>query len=147
MEQTFLMIKPDGVQRMLAGEIIKRLEGKGFRPVAVKMMQMSREMGEKHYAEHRGKPFFPDLVAFISSGPVLAMVWEGENIIRQCRTLMGSTDPGEAAPGTIRGDLGQTMSRNIIHGSDSPTAAAREIALFFQPEEILAYSRDIDKWM
>ncbi len=131
MEQTFVMVKPDGVQRKLVGEIISRLERKGFILRAAKMMQIDAELAGRHYAEHQGKPFFPGLVEFISSGPVVAMVWEGENAVAAVRKLMGATDPLEAAPGTIRGDLAAVMSENLIHGSDSPEAAQREIGLFF----------------
>lgn len=131
MEQTFVMVKPDGVQRKLVGEIISRLERKGFILRAAKMMQIDAELAGRHYAEHQGKPFFPGLVEFISSGPVVAMVWEGENAVAAVRKLMGATDPLEAAPGTIRGDLAAVMSENLIHGSDSPEAARREIGLFF----------------
>jgi nucleoside-diphosphate kinase len=131
LEQTFVMVKPDGVQRKLVGEIISRLERKGFILRAAKMMQIDAELAGRHYAEHQGKPFFPGLVEFISSGPVVAMVWEGENAVAAVRKLMGATDPLEAAPGTIRGDLAAVMSENLIHGSDSPEAAQREIGLFF----------------
>lgn len=131
MEQTLVLVKPDGVQRKLVGEIISRLERKGFILRAAKMMQIDEELAGRHYAEHQGKPFFPGLVEFISSGPVVAMVWEGENAVAAVRKLMGATDPLEAAPGTIRGDLAAVMSENLIHGSDSPEAAQREIGLFF----------------
>ncbi len=131
MESTFVMVKPDGVKRALVGEIIKRLEGKGFILRAMKMMQITPELAEEHYAEHKGKPFFPGLVEFITSGPVVAMVWQGEKAVSAVRALMGATDPHAAAPGTIRGDLATVMSENLIHGSDSPAAAEREIKLFF----------------
>jgi len=147
MERTFVMVKPDGVQRNLVGEIIRRIEQKGFKLLAMKMMSISRELGAKHYSEHQGKPFFGELVDFIVSGPVVAMVWEGEGVIKGVRALMGKTDPAEAAPGTIRGDLATTMSFNIIHGSDSPAAAQREINLFFKPEDICEYQREVDKWI
>ncbi|MEN6463168.1 MAG: nucleoside-diphosphate kinase [Syntrophomonas sp.] len=138
MERTFTMIKPDGMKRRLAGEIVKRIELKGYRPVGMKLMVISEELAGKHYAEHKDKPFFGELVDFITSGPVLAMVWEGENVISAMRTMMGKTNPQEAAPGTIRGDMAITMSENIIHGSDSPASAEREINLFFKPEELLS---------
>ncbi|MEN6389030.1 MAG: nucleoside-diphosphate kinase [Syntrophomonas sp.] len=131
MEQTFVMVKPDGVQRKLVGEIISRLERKGFILRAAKMMQIDEELAGRHYAEHQGKPFFPGLVEFITSGPVVAMVWEGENAVAAVRKLMGATNPLDAAPGTIRGDLATVMSENLIHGSDSLEAAQREINLFF----------------
>lgn len=136
MEQTFFMVKPDGVARGLTGQIIQRLENKGFRLAAMKMMCITPESAAQHYAEHQGKPFFEDLVAFITSGPVVAMVWEGPGVIKTVRGMMGSTDPAEAAPGTIRGDLAHTLSRNVVHGSDSSQAALRETALFFTAAEI-----------
>ena len=138
MQQTFVMVKPDGVQRGLVGEVIRRLEQKGFRLAAMKMMKIDRPMAENHYAEHRGKPFFGELVDFITSGPVVAMVWEGPNVIQAVRTIMGKTDPLEAAPGTIRGDFGNSINFNIVHGSDSKASAQREIELFFSPAEILS---------
>lgn len=147
MERTFAMVKPDGVERGLIGEVIKRIEQKGFRLVALKMMVISEELARKHYAEHAEKSFFPELVSFITSGPVVAMVWEGEGVIAALRTMMGKTNPLEAAPGTIRGDLAINVSQNIIHGSDSKESAEREIALFFKPQEIISYTRDIDKWI
>jgi len=137
MNRTFAMIKPDGVPRGLVGEIISRFEKKGLKIVALKMMQITPELAEKHYAEHIGKPFFADLVRFITSGPVAAMVLEGENAVPIVRTMMGATDPKESAPGTIRGDLAMTINENIIHGSDSAESAWREIGLFFKEEEIM----------
>lgn len=147
MEQTFIMVKPDGVQRLLIGEIIRRIETKGFKLKAMKLMTIDKGLAQKHYAEHEGKPFFGELVDFITSGPVVAMVWEGENIISTMRSIMGKTNPAEASPGTIRGDLAVKVDHNIIHGSDSPEAARREINLFFNSEEIIDYQRDIDKWI
>jgi len=147
MEKSFVMIKPDGVQRGLAGEIISRLERKGLRLAAIKMLQISPELAASHYAEHRDKPFFGELTSFITSGPVVAMVWEGLNAVTVIRTLMGKTNPAEAAPGTIRGDLALFMGNNVIHGSDSLQSAEREIKLFFRPEEVLAYSRATDSWV
>lgn len=137
MERTFAMVKPDGVQRGLVGEVISRLEKRGIRIVALKMMTITRKLAEQHYAEHSGKPFFAELVNFITSGPVVAMVLEGENVIGMVRTMMGATDPQEAAPGTIRGDLAINMQNNIIHGSDSPASAAREIYFFFAEKELV----------
>lgn len=131
MESTFVMVKPDGVKRALVGEIIKRIERKGFTLRAMKMTQITTQLAQQHYAEHQGKPFFQGLVEFITSGPVVAMVWEGEKAVSAIRTLMGATDPHAAAPGTIRGDLATVMSENLIHGSDSLEAAEREIKLFF----------------
>lgn len=147
MQRTFVMVKPDGVQRGLTGEIIRRIQSKGFRLAGMKLMQISPELAQEHYQEHQGKPFFKDLVTFITSGPVVAMVWEGPQVITAMRTMMGKTNPGEAAPGTIRGDLATSINFNVIHGSDSPEAAQREIKLFFKEEEILDWQRDADKWI
>jgi nucleoside-diphosphate kinase len=130
-QRTFVMVKPDGVRRGLAGEVISRLERKGLRLTQARLLTIDGALAERHYAEHVGKPFFPDLVAFITSGPVLAMEWEGEEAVEVARTLMGTTDPRKAAPGTIRGDLGLVMTENIVHGSDSTASAERELALFF----------------
>ncbi|MGE5544571.1 MAG: nucleoside-diphosphate kinase [Bacillota bacterium] len=137
MERTFLMIKPDGVERRLIGEVISRIEIKGFRMVAIKMLMISEKLAKEHYAEHVEKPFFHEMLSFITSGPVVAMVWEGDNAIKSIRELMGATDPAQSKPGTIRGDLGESISRNVVHGSDSPTAAEREISLFFDSNELL----------
>jgi len=147
MEQTFLMVKPDGVQRGLIGEIVKRLECKGFQLAAAKLMVISREQAEKHYEEHASKPFFGELVNFITSGPVFAMVWQGDQVIALSRTLMGKTNVLDAAPGTIRGDFALHTGMNLIHGSDSPESAAREIANFFGSSELVDYKRDIQNWM
>ncbi|EIT86591.1 nucleoside diphosphate kinase [Fictibacillus macauensis ZFHKF-1] len=134
MEKTFLMVKPDGVERKLIGEIVTRFEKKGFQLVGAKLMTISRDLAENHYGEHKERPFFGELVDFITSGPVFAMVWEGENVISVARNMMGKTNPADAAPGTIRGDYATQMSNNIIHGSDSPESALREIGLFFSEE-------------
>jgi nucleoside-diphosphate kinase len=147
MERTFIMVKPDGVQRNLIGEIVSRFEKKGFQLVGAKLMQVSRELAEQHYAEHKERPFFGELVDFITSGPVFAMVWEGENVIAAARQMMGKTNPQEAAPGTIRGDFGLTVGKNVIHGSDSPQSAEREINLFFKEEELVNYSKLINQWV
>ncbi|HHT46022.1 MAG TPA: nucleoside-diphosphate kinase [Firmicutes bacterium] len=147
MQKTFVMIKPDAVQRNLIGEIIGRLEKKGLKLVAAKMMILSREMAEKHYAEHKGKSFFDDLVEFITSGPVMAMVWEGIEAVKVVRKLMGNTDPQEAAPGTFRGDYALFTGNNIVHGSDSPESASREISLFFLENELISYRKDLDTWV
>ncbi|GAB6179130.1 nucleoside-diphosphate kinase [Desulfotomaculum defluvii] len=147
MERTYLMVKPDGVQRGLVGEIISKFEQKGYKIVGLKMMQISREVAEKHYGEHKGKPFFADLVEFITSGPVVAMVIEGKEVVATAREMMGATNPLKAACGTIRGTYGVDVGRNIIHGSDSLESAAREIAIFFQPEELVDYGRAIDTWI
>ena len=147
MEQTFIMVKPDAVQRNLIGEIINRFEQKGFKLVAAKLMQVNDALAKEHYKEHVGKPFFHDLIQFITSGPVFAMVWEGENVITSARTMMGKTNPQEANPGTIRGDYGVVTHRNIIHGSDSKESAIREINLFFKEEEIITYHKEVDRWL
>lgn len=147
MERTYLMVKPDGVQRGLAGEIIARFEKRGFKIAALKMLRISRELAEKHYGEHVGKPFFESLVGFITSGPVVAMVVEGKDAVSAVREMMGATDPLKALPGTIRGTYGIDIGRNVIHGSDSKESAAREIALFFKEEELWDYSRAIDRWI
>ncbi|ACA39524.1 nucleoside-diphosphate kinase [Lysinibacillus sp. fkY74-1] len=130
-EQTFLMVKPDGVERQVVGDIVDRFERRGFVMKGAKLMVIPKELAEKHYAEHAERPFFGELVDFITSGPVFAMVWEGENVIKLARTMMGATKPEESNPGTIRGDYATTVSHNIIHGSDSLASAEREIALFF----------------
>lgn len=147
MEQTFLMVKPDGVQRGLIGEIVKRFEQKGMQLVAAKLMVITKEQAEFHYAEHREKPFFRELVDFITSGPVFAMVWQGDQVIQLSRALIGKTNVLDAAPGTIRGDFALHTQLNLIHGSDSPESAAREIGNFFRPEEILAYEKPINRWI
>lgn len=146
-ERTFVMLKPDAIQRGLMGEIIGRLEARGFKPIAMKLMHIPKELGERHYAEHKGKSFFNPLVEYITSGPVLCMVWEGENIVIALRTMMGKTNPQDAAPGTIRGDFAQQTGRNIIHGSDSPESARREIGLFFNDYELQEHKRSIDPWL
>ena len=129
--KTFFMIKPDGVQRNLVGEIISRVEAKGFLITKIKMMTISQELAEKHYEEHKDKPFFSDLVSFITSGPVVAMQVEGENVVLQIRNLMGATNPSESTPGSIRGDLATELDKNVVHGSDSDESAERELLLFF----------------
>lgn len=134
MERTFVMLKPDAVKRRLIGEILRRIEAKNLTIVAMKMIRIDRKLAETHYGEHRGKPFFTDLVDFVTSGPAVAMIVEGPNAISVMRTLMGATNPFTAAPGTIRGDFGLDLTQNLIHGSDSPQSASRELALFF-PEE------------
>ena len=129
--KTFFMIKPDGVQRNLVGEIISRVEAKGFSITKIKMMTISKELAEQHYGEHKDKPFFKDLVSFITSGPVVAMQVEGENVVLQIRNLMGATNPSESTPGSIRGDLATELDKNVVHGSDSDESAERELELFF----------------
>ncbi len=147
MERTFVMLKPDAVQRGLVGEIISRLERKGLKIVAMKMLWIKRELAENHYAEHREKPFFESLVDYITSGPVVAMVVEGKNAVKVVRTIVGATNPQEAQPGTIRGDYGMDIGRNVIHASDSIESAEREISLFFKPEEIFDYKRIDEDWL
>lgn len=137
MERTFIMVKPDGVQRRLAGEIIRRFETRGLRLIGLKMLIPSRELAEKHYAVHRDKPFFGELVDFVTSGPVVAMVWESSDAIRLCRIMIGATKPVDAAPGTIRADFTTELQTNLVHGSDAPETAHDEIALWFKPEELL----------
>lgn len=147
MEKTFLMVKPDGVQRNLVGTIVSRLENKGFKIVGAKLMNVSEDLAKTHYAEHSERPFFSELVDFITSGPVFAMVLEGEDAIKIARTVVGSTNPAEASPGTIRGDFGLTVGKNIIHGSDSPESAEREINLFFNASELVDYNLNNANWI
>lgn len=146
-QRTLVLIKPDAVQRGLTGEILARLERRGLRIVALRLLHMEEAMARQHYAPHAGQPFFPGLVHFITSSPLVAMVLEGSDAVEVVRQSMGATDPRQAAPGTIRGDLAIDIGRNLVHGSDSPEAAAREIALFFTPEEIISYGRDADRWI
>lgn len=147
MERTFVMVKPDGIQRGISGQVISRFEAKGLKLVAARFMTIGTELAAKHYGEHRGKPFYEKLVNFITSGPVLAMVWEGEDAISVVRTLVGKTSPREAGPGTIRGDYGMTTGRNIIHASDSQASADREIGLFFRKEDVQNYTRIDEVWL
>ncbi|MBA3924963.1 nucleoside-diphosphate kinase [Listeria rustica] len=147
MERTYLMVKPDGVERGLIGEVVARLEKKGLKLVGAKLMRINEDLAKQHYAEHVGKPFFPDLLQFITSGPVFAMVWEGDDAVAIARLMMGKTNPLEAGQGTIRGDFAVHMNRNVIHGSDSVENAAREIGLFFKTEELLSYDKAIDVWL
>ena len=148
-ERTFVMVKPDGVQRGLIGEIVFRFESRGLKLVGAKFMQISQDLAHDHYGEHEGKPFFEGLVEFITSGPVMAMVWEGQDATRQVRQMMGETDPADAAPGTIRGDFGLDLGRNVIHGSDNedPGANEREIDLFFDDEELVDFDRIDEPWL
>ena len=129
--KTFFMIKPDGVKRNLIGEVISRVEGKGFKITKIKMMIISQDLAEEHYGEHKDKPFFSDLISFITSGPVVAMQVEGENVVLQIRNIMGATNPSDATPGSIRGDLAIELDKNVVHGSDSDESAERELNLFF----------------
>ena len=145
MERSLVLIKPDAVQRGLAGEIISRLERKGLKVVAMKMLHMDKALAQRHYAIHKDKPFFAELVDFITSSPIIAIIIQGRNAVAMVRQMMGETDPAEASPGSIRGDLGTDITQNLIHGSDSPENASKEISLFFSEEEILDYTRDINK--
>lgn len=147
MERTFLMLKPDAIQRGLVGQVIARFESKGFKLVGMKLMQVDRALAEEHYAEHRGKSFFEPTVHYIMSSPVVAMVWEGKNVVALAREMMGATNPANANPGSIRGAFGMDISRNVIHGSDSVTSAAREISLYFKPNELAEYQKVGQEWL
>ena len=147
MEKTLVLVKPDGVQRGLIGEVISRLERRGLRLVAAKFMQVSLELAEKHYAIHKGKPFFEGLIRYITSTPVMAMVWEGPKAVAGVRQTMGATIPTEAAPGTLRHDFALEIGRNLTHASDSPENGETEASLWFQPDEMVAWGRDIDRWI
>jgi nucleoside-diphosphate kinase len=146
-ERTFAMLKPDAVQRGLVGEIVNRFERRGLKIVAIKMVHVTPEFANRHYAVHVGKPFFEGLIKYITSGPVVAMVLEGTNAIEVARGTMGATNPAKAAPGTIRADYSLEMGRNLVHGSDGPETAAFEIDLWFQPAEVVGYGRDVDNWI
>ena len=141
------MLKPDGVQSGLIGDVVRRVENKGYKRVAMKMLRLTKETAQEHYGEHVGKPFFGDLVGFITSGPVVAMIVEGETAVFASRSMMGMTDPKDSTPGTIRGDFGINLSRNVVHGSDSPESASREISIFFQEEEIFDFRRADEDWV
>ena len=147
MERTFLAVKPDGVQRHLVGEIISHYETKGFKLVGLKLIHPTRELAEKHYAVHKERPFFAGLVDFITSGPVVAMVWEGDGVVASARKIIGATNPLTAEPGTIRGDFGVNIGRNIIHGSDAIETAQTEIALWFNSEELVEWTQSITSWV
>ena len=147
LEKTFVLVKPDGVQRGLIGEIIKRLERRGLKLSAAKFMLVSEELAEEHYAIHKGKPFYEGLISYITSGPVMAMVWEGPNAIQAIRQTMGATRPLEASPGTVRHDYGLEVGRNLTHASDGPETASSEINLWFKPEELTDWARDTDAWI
>ena len=147
MERTFIAVKPDGVQRGLVGEIIGRFERKGFKLVGMKMLTVSHDLAEKHYGEHKGKPFFGGLVEFITSGPVVAMAWEGPNIVAESRKMIGATKPSDSAPGTIRGDLAVDVGRNIIHGSSDATAAQGEVSLWFTDAELSSWEPSNSRWL
>ena len=147
MEKTFVMVKPDGVQRGLVGEVIGRLERRGLRLVAAKFMWVSQELAETHYAIHKGKPFYEGLISYITSAPVMAMVWEGPRAVEAVRQTMGSTRPVEAAPGTIRHDFALEVGRNLTHASDSVENGEAEVALWFKPEELVSWTRQVDTWI
>lgn len=147
MERTLVLVKPDAMQRGLAGEILARLERRGLRIVGLKLMQVDRALAERHYGEHAAKPFYEGLVDYITSCPIVAAVLEGTDAVEAVRSTMGKTNPRDAAPGTIRGDFGLEIGRNLIHGSDSLPSAEREVALFFDAKELQSYSRDVDKWV
>ncbi|MGH2607982.1 MAG: nucleoside-diphosphate kinase [Tepidiformaceae bacterium] len=146
-ERTLVLAKPDAMQRGLAGEIIRRLEQRGLKIVGMKLMQIDESLARRHYAEHEGKPFFAGLVEYITSSPVLAMVFDGPSAIQAVRAAVGSTNPAEATPGSIRGDFGLERGKNLVHASDSVESGQRESALFFKPEEILDWRRDSDAWI
>ncbi len=146
-ERTLILVKPDGIQRGLAGEIISRLESRGLRIVGLRMLRVDEALAKRHYAEHEGKPFFDGLIDYITSSPIIAAVLEGTRAIEVVRKTMGATNPAEAGPGTIRGDLSVELGRNLIHGSDGPDSATREIALFFKESQLFDYERDVDRWI
>lgn len=147
MQQTLILLKPDAVQRRLVGEITGRFERKGLRLAGLKLLVAPRETAEKHYAVHKGKPFYESLLSFLTSGPTVAMVWEGREAVAACRNIMGLTDGVKAPPGTIRGDLALSVQNNLVHGSDSPENAALEIALWFKPDELTKYEVVDSKWV
>lgn len=147
MERTLILVKPDGVQRSLIGEIISRFERRGLKLIGMKFIQMSNELAAKHYAVHRERPFYPSLIEYITSGPVVAMVWDGKEAIAAARSTMGITKPVEAAPGTIRGDFAMEIGRNLVHGSDGPENAMKEVSLFFSDEELVIWNRTTDGWI
>ncbi|NLG70527.1 MAG: nucleoside-diphosphate kinase [Chloroflexi bacterium] len=147
MEKTLVLVKPDGVQRGLIGEVISRLERRGLRLVAARFMQVSQELAEQHYAVHKGKPFYDGLIRYITSAPVMAMVWEGPNAVAAVRQTMGATRPTEAAPGTLRHDFALEVGRNLTHASDSPENGEKEVALWFHPEELVSWERATDAWI
>ena len=146
-ERTLVLIKPDGVQRLLTGRILARYEDRGLKLVGLKLIRVSRDLAEKHYAVHREKPFFTGLVDFITSAPLVAAVLEGPNAIAVVRAMNGATRPHEAAPGSIRGDFALETAQNLVHASDSPENAEAELALWFRPEELLGYEREVDRWV
>lgn len=146
-ERTLVLVKPDGVQRGLIGAVLSRLEQRGLKLIGLKLLRMDDALARRHYAEHIGKPFFPNLCDFITSGPLVAAVFEGANAVQLTRNAMGATHPLDAAPGSIRGDFGVDLGRNVIHGSDSPESGRREVALFFDPNELVEWTRDTEPWI
>lgn len=146
-ERTFVAVKPDGVERVLIGEVVGRFEKRGLKIIGMKFMKVTKEMAEKHYGEHKGKPFYDGLVSYITSGPIVAMALEGKNAVALARQTIGATKPQDAAPGTIRGDLAVEIGRNIVHGSDSPENGEREIGIFFKPEELVEWTGSLNKWI
>jgi nucleoside-diphosphate kinase len=147
MQQTLILLKPDAVHRRLVGEVIGRFERKGLRLLAMKLIKCPRELAEKHYAVHKGKPFYESLLSFLTSGPTVAMVWEGREAVTACRMVMGLTDGAKSPPGTIRGDFGLSIQNNLVHGSDSPENAATEIALWFKTDEMVTYNPTDSAWV
>jgi nucleoside-diphosphate kinase len=147
MERTLIIVKPDGVQRGLVGPILSRLEGRGLKLVGLKLVQVSPDLAARHYAEHEGKAFYPGLMTYITSAPVVVACIEGTSAVKMVRNAVGATNPLDAAPGTIRGDLALDIGRNLIHASDKPETAERELALWFNPEELVSYTRELDRWI
>jgi nucleoside-diphosphate kinase len=146
-ERTFVAVKPDGVERVLIGEVVGRFEKRGLKIIGMKFMKVTKEMAEQHYGEHKGKPFYDGLVSYITSGPIVAMALEGKNAVALARQTIGATKPQDAAPGTIRGDLAVEIGRNIVHGSDSPENGQREIGIFFKPEELVEWKGSLNNWI
>ena len=146
-ERTLVLVKPDGVQRGLIGQVLGRLERRGLKLIGLKLLQMDADMANQHYAEHVEKPFFPGLRDFITSGPLVAAAFEGDHAVQLTRNAMGATNPVDAQPGSIRADFGVDLGRNVIHGSDSPESGAREVALFFAPGELISWNRDTEPWI
>ena len=147
MEKTLILVKPDGVQRGLMGEIIGRFERRGLKLIGMKFMQMSQALAEEHYGVHKERPFYNDLVSYITSGPIVAMVWEGNDAVAAARATIGATKPVDAAPGSIRGDFGMEIGRNLVHGSDSPENGIKEAGIFFSEEELVSWGRVTDSWI
>ena len=147
MERTFAMVKPDGVQRGLVGEVVRRYEQRGLKVVGLKLMKVSRQLAEEHYAEHKGKPFYAGLVEYITSGPVVALALEGKDAVNVVRAINGATNPANAAPGTLRGDFALDIGRNVVHGSDAPATAQRELKLYFQDADLVSWERAGERWV